>query len=338
MQNVSGAILAALILTVSFIQGCAQPNAVTLYTSVDRDYAEPVIQVFMDRNPDIQVNIVYDADATQATGLYNRILHERNNPQADVFWNNEILRTVQLKHQGLLESYHSPSAHDIPSKYKDPEGYWTGFSLRARVMVVNNTLLPPDHETPTEIPTTFGRLNSDRFVTGMAIPENDSSLTHMAVLYAHQGNLLRPRLALAKNSGMRFLANNATVRDEVANGTLAYGLTDSADGFVAMEEGKPVRMIYLDQSGNGTIAIPKTVSLIKNSPNPANGQKLIDYLLSPEVEQMLADSRARRIPVRSNVPRPEIVPDLDSIKVMETDFEQAAQVVEQMLEELRELY
>ena len=38
-------------------------------------------------------------------GLVNRLIAEKARPQADVFWNNEIIRTVQLKKMGVLAPY-----------------------------------------------------------------------------------------------------------------------------------------------------------------------------------------------------------------------------------------
>lgn len=321
-----------------FVSGCAQQNAVTIYTSVDQDYAQPIIQEFQDRNPEIVVNAVYDSELTKTTGLYTRLRNESRNPQADVFWNSEILRTIQLKQQGLLEPYFSPSAENIPDSFKDPEGYWTGFSARARVMIVNNDRFPPARETQVAVPDSIERLyNSDSSIkTGIARPEFGTTATHMAVLATQvEPSTILARLRFAiNNRNLSVLPGNSMVRDQVAAGQLWWGLTDTDDAFAAMDEGKPVRIHYLNQDGDGTLLIPNTVALMKGSPNPANGKLLIDFLLSEEIEEMLSETRARQIPVRDTVPRPEGVPNLATIKVMEADFEQAAEELEATLEVL----
>ena len=46
---------------------------------------------------------VYDTEATKTVGLANRLAAEARNPQCDVFWNNEVIRTVMLKRKGALE-------------------------------------------------------------------------------------------------------------------------------------------------------------------------------------------------------------------------------------------
>ncbi len=313
--------------------GCAKRNALTIYTSVDRDYSEPIIAEFMSRNPEMEVQTVYDSELTKTTGLFNRLLHEKHNPQCDVFWNSEILRTVQLKKENLLTPYDSPSAADIPNKYKDLDRFWTGFSVRARVMIINTDLVP-DSETPASVPALGLRKYAGK--TGMAIPEFGTTALHMAALFAKWGEAgFLIYMREVKNNNLKLLPGNATVRDEVARGSLAYGLTDTDDAFAALAENKPVRMIFLDQDGDGTLVIPNTVALIKNGPNPENGKAFIDYLLSPEIEQKLAESRAKQIPVRSTVSRPDDLPDLAAIKVFEVDYDALVDKLNPCLESLR---
>ncbi|HOJ60795.1 MAG TPA: extracellular solute-binding protein [bacterium] len=322
------------------VQGCGgASNAVTIYTSVDRDYAEPVIAAYQEQNPELKVNAIYDSEMTKTTGLFNRLLEERRNPQADVFWNSEIVRTIQLKNEGVLEAYTSPAAQDIPDQYKDPEGYWTGFSVRARVMLINQTLVP-ETETPASVPA-MGKDIYQGKTAGMATPQFGTTATHMAALYTLWG---KERFTLIiktiQGRGIKMFPGNASVRDAVVEGIIAYGLTDTDDSYAALEEGKPVRMAFVDQGEQevGTLVIPNTVALIKGGPNPENGKKLIDYLLSPAVEEQLAQSRAKQIPVRDAIPRPEGVPDLSTIKTITVDYNQVAQNMEPCLELLRTIF
>ena len=87
--------------------------------------------------PVCTVNAVYDTEETKSTGLANRLLAEKARPQADVFWSNEPVRTLVLKSRDVLAPYRSPNAKGIPAALVDPDGYWTGFSARMRVIVYN---------------------------------------------------------------------------------------------------------------------------------------------------------------------------------------------------------
>jgi len=56
----------------------------------------------------------------------NRIRAERSAPQASILYGIGLPSMLTLKADGLLDPYKSPAAAEIPDKYKDPEGYWTG--------------------------------------------------------------------------------------------------------------------------------------------------------------------------------------------------------------------
>ena len=93
---------------------------------------------------------VYDTEETKSTGLANRLLAEQARPQADVFWSNEPVRTLVLQSRGVLAPYRSPSAEGIPPVLRDPEGYWTGFSARMRVIAYNTKLVRAE-DAPTSV-------------------------------------------------------------------------------------------------------------------------------------------------------------------------------------------
>src|SRR5918994_3528863 len=118
-------------------------RSVTIYVSTDRVFSEPVLEEYQ-RRSGVTVNAVYDTEETKSTGLANRLLAEEARPQADVFWSNEPVRTLVLKSRNVLAPYRSPSAEGIPAVLRDPEGYWTGFSARMRVIAYNTKLVRTD--------------------------------------------------------------------------------------------------------------------------------------------------------------------------------------------------
>jgi iron(III) transport system substrate-binding protein len=67
----------------------------------------------------------------------NRLIAEKNNPQADVYWANEPIRAEVLRQQHIAAPYLSPNADGIPVNFRDPQGFWTGFAARARVLIVH---------------------------------------------------------------------------------------------------------------------------------------------------------------------------------------------------------
>src|SRR5687768_6948813 len=116
--------------------GNGSPQALVVYTSVDEPYARPILLEFQ-KQTGIMVVIQTDTEATKSAGLAARLEAERDRPRADVWWGNEVFHTIRLADAGVLAPYVSPAAADVPAKYKDAEGHWTGAGLRARVVAVH---------------------------------------------------------------------------------------------------------------------------------------------------------------------------------------------------------
>lgn len=302
-------------------------RSVTVYVSTDRVFSEPVLREYEKRSG-VRVNAVYDTEETKSTGLANRLIAEQNRPQADVFWSNEPVRTLVLKSRGVLASYRSPNAEGIPEALVDPEGYWTGFSARIRVVAYNTKLVKVE-----EAPRSVFDLADPRWKGRVAIadPRFGSTSFHVAALYAHVGDgKMDDFFRQLKANQVRIVDSNSVVRDLVARGEVHVGLTDTDDVNVAIENGQPVAMILPDRDGVGVPVMPNMVSLVANAPHPEEGRALIDYLLSPDVERMLAQSEAVQIPLHAGVPGPRNIPSIDSFRPMTLDYTKAAARVEEV--------
>src|SRR5215203_1639962 len=298
---------------------------VTVYVSTDRVFSEPILRAY-EQQSGVRVNAVYDTEETKSTGLGNKLLAEKNRPQADVFWSNEPVRTLVLKRNGVLAPYKSPGAADIPSAFKDPEGYWTGFSARSRVIVYNTNLVKPE-----EAPKSVFDLADPKWKGQVAIadPRFGSTSFHVAALYAEVGDERADEFFRGlKANGVKIVPGNSVVRDMVARGEAKVGLTDTDDVNVALEDKQPVAMVFPDGDGMGVPLMPNMVSLVAGAPHMEDGKKLIDYLLSPEVERTLAQSEAVQIPLRAGVEGPKNIPPLSSFKPMTLDYGRAADRVE----------
>ena len=313
--------------TISF-NGCKGKDPVeqvVIYTSLDKVFSQPVLEAF-EKETGIKVLAVYDSEATKTTGLVNRLIAEKDSPRADVFWNSETGRTIVLKQKGVLAQYVSPSACDIPPQFKDPEGCWTGFAARCRILIYNTDLLKNE-----VLPGSIFELTQPKWKgrVALAYPLFGTTATHAAALFAHLGDKkARVYFEALKANGVMITDGNASARDRVADGTVPIGFTDTDDAFVAIKQGRPVDIIWPDRDGIGTLLIPNTVALIKGGPNPEAGKKLIDFLLSPKVEEMLAHCESGQIPLRPAIKRPADVPALDKIKLMEVDYEETAGLME----------
>src|SRR5215469_11675352 len=111
-------------------------QVVVVYVSHDQVFSEPILRDF-EKDTGVKVRAIYDTEETRSAGAMNRLIAEKNNPQADVYWANEPIRAGVLRQRGIAAPYVSPSAQGIPASFKDPNGNWTGFAARARVFIVN---------------------------------------------------------------------------------------------------------------------------------------------------------------------------------------------------------
>lgn len=306
----------------TFIAVACQSKAqreVVIYTSVDQIFAEEILKDF-EKETGIKVRPVFDVEATKSVGLANRLIAEKNRPQCDVFWSGEFIMTTVLAEEGVLESYASPSANDIPDKYKDPDNLWTGYAGRARVLLVNTKFVKPE-DFPNSI-FDLADPNRDGTKMGIAYPIFGTTFTHAAALYAYFGEeQAREFFQKLKDNGVKVVDGNSVVRDMVVSGQLHIGLTDTDDACIAVKRGDPVEIIVPDQDGIGTLVIPNTIALIKGGPNPAEGKVLIDWLLTKEMEKRLIDHGWSHIPVRPIRSENSCIPPIE-IKNMDVTFRQ----------------
>ncbi|MDP6368684.1 MAG: extracellular solute-binding protein, partial [Planctomycetota bacterium] len=251
------------------------------------------------------------------------------------FWNNEFAHTVAMAEDGLLASYDSPAAADIPPLFRDEQHRWTGFAARARILIVNTDLADP-----TTIHGMDDLLDAAwRGRVGMARPLTGTTLTHMALLFPVLGEeRARAYLSGIIDAGVNLTSGNATLMRLVREGELAFGWTDTDDFNVAREAGYPVAAVYPDQETVGTLLIPNTVCILERAPHPEAARRLVDFILSPEIEATLAAARSAQIPVRASVSRPPHVRSAADMRVMEVDYAALGTEVDHRLAELRERF
>jgi iron(III) transport system substrate-binding protein len=299
---------------------------VVVYVSHDQVFSEPVLKDF-ERETAIRVKAVFDTEETKSAGLMNRLLAEKDRAQADVYWANEPIRADVLRQRGVSTPYRSSSAEGIPSQFRDPEDYWTGFSARARMLIFNLRRGP----RPDSI-----EAYTDAAWRGQAVIANPlfgTTTAHVAALFLVWGDeKAKAFLQAMRANGVRMTASNGDSADQVAKGLAQFALVDSDDVYGHKKEGRPVDGTYPDQgSGSlGCFIVPNALVLIRGAPHAAQAHKLIDYLLSADTERKLAFSDAAQIPLHSGVATPPHVPELSRLKVMAVDYRAVAAKLRQI--------
>ena len=321
----SHALAAIVVLTV--LAGCRSlSNEVVVYVSEDQVFSEPVLKDF-EKETGIRVKAVFDTEEAKSTGVMNRLIAEKDNPRADVYWANDPIRAELLRQKGIAAAYVSPNAAGIPDHFKDPQGYWTGFSARARLLVVN----PAAKAKPDSILAYTDPAWKAKGV--IANPLFGTTTAQVAALFTVWGDgKAEAFLDRLKRNGVKVSTSNGESADLVASGEFEFALVDSDDGFSRAKQGKAVEIVYPDQQegGIGCLIVPNAVVPIHGGPNGGNAKRLIDYLLSKETERKLAFSDAAQIPLHAGVETPPLVPRIEKLRTMKVSYSDVARKMQEI--------
>lgn len=299
--------IALLLAGLIWIQQKAGEQALIVYCAHDSVYSEKILKEF-EKETGIKVMPKFDTEATKSLGLLELIKSEKNNSRCDVFWNNQVLGTMDLKREGLLQPYKGTGFQRIPANFKDPEGNWVGFGARLRVYIINKDKMKVTEQTVKKT------LQKNLKRMAIAKPLYGTTLTHYTCLWREKGAVgLKKQDADWRKKGLKILNGNASVKDAVAVGGCDLGWTDTDDFFVAFDAGKPVDMLPVKMINGQTICIPNSVAIIKGTQREEEAQKLLDYLLSEKVELQLANSKARQIPL-GPVDESKLSPEVKKLK------------------------
>lgn len=321
------------------MRGCSPRSAqrVVLYSSADDPLVREVVAAFTAAKG-IEVACVGDTEATKTTGLVIRLGAEKSSPRADVWWSSEVLGSVKLASEGVLEPYRSPEILNPAGSVAWPQGTfapdfaWTGFASRARVVAYNTKKVP----TPPE-GWTFRHLMMAPagLRVGMARPQFGTTRSHIAALVAQFGSTpVANMLKAGRENGLRLYDSNSGIVRAIAQGEIDAGLTDSDDALAARRERWPVGFVYEVAEpdplvgtlrGIGPLVLPNSVALIKGCPNPSGGKQLVDFLLSAACERLIARSESANAPIRPALASE--FPDLTPPSPWIVDWTKVAQAV-----------
>ncbi len=319
------AVAAAVALVVWQFPFATGSATVVVYVSHDQVFSEPILKDF-ENETGIKVRAVYDTEETRSTGAMNRLIAEKNNPQADVYWANEPIRAEVLRQQSIAAPYSSANAEGIPANFKDAHGYWTGFAARARVLIVNKNAVAKNATAKLDSVLAY----TDPRWRGQAVMANPlfgTTTTEIAALFVLWGDDRgRAFMNAVKANGTKLSPSNGDSADLVASGEFVFSLVDSDDVVSRARQHLPIELVYPDQGadGVGCFLVPNAAVLVAGAPHPERGRKLIDYLLSPAAEAKLARSDAAQIPLHSGVEGPPELRSIDRLKTTAVNYAEVA--------------
>ncbi|MFQ3340808.1 MAG: iron(III) transport system substrate-binding protein [Flavobacteriaceae bacterium] len=259
----------------------------------------------------IKVNVV----KANADELIERLKNEGGKSPADLFITIDAGKLYKASQMNLLQKVNSDKIEkNISDNLKDPNGYWTPITYRARILVYSNERVKKNELS------TYEDLVNEKWKGKILVRSSSNAYNQalMSSIVANKGVDLASEWSseLVKN----FARNpKGSDRDQVkaiaaGQGDIAIvnsyyiGLLLSSDNQEELNAGKSVSVYFPNQGVNesGSHINVSGIGLTKYSPNKKNAIKLIEYLTSEEA-QIVYVNNSYEYPVNPIVEPSEIV-------------------------------
>ena len=290
-----------------------------VYSGRSEPLIQPVLEAFRAENPGTEILLKSGTNSE----LANALLEEQNNPQADVFITTELFTIQALNNAGVLQSYRPATAGQLPAEAIGPDDSWVGITRRARVIMYNTNLVPPE-----EVPQSIFDLTDPKW-QGQVAAANSTNGSMQAQTAAMRQLLGEPATeewlrGLLANE-VTFFGGHTDVRKAVGAGEFKLGLVNHYYYHLQKNEGSPVGMVFPDQGEGqlGLITNLTAVGIIDGAQNTGNAQRFVDFLLSQEGQQLFAELNYE-YPLLPGVPLLSEVTPLDQFRLAGVDVAQAA--------------
>ncbi|RPH79427.1 MAG: extracellular solute-binding protein [Candidatus Rokuibacteriota bacterium] len=261
----------------------AQAPEVVVYTA--RHYGQEAAFEAFTRKTGIAVKLL----AGQTGEMFERLKAEGVRTPADVLVTVDAGNLWNASRAGLLARVDSPELlANIPAHLRDPEQRWFGLTVRARTIVYNVKKVKPAELSTYEAlgdPKWKGRLclRTSSYIYNQSM---------LATLIKRHGEPRAEEIVRGWVANQPILINGDTkILEAIAAGQCDLGLTNHyyLARLVAKDAAFPVAPFWANQATTGTHVNVSGIGLTAHARNRANAVRLIEFLSSPEAQQMFAD-------------------------------------------------
>lgn len=267
---------------------------VNVITSFAKDVTDPFKRAFEKKYPGVVIDM-----QNRNTNAGVRIVQEtRSNNQTDIFWASAPDAFEVLKNGGLLESFR-PAAPGIapkigPYDVNDKDNAYFGFAASGYGIMWNERYLRANRlPEPKEWIDLAQAVYYDH---SMITAPSRSGTTHLTIETILQGEGWEKGWATVKavTGNMRSITDRSFgVPDAVNSGQVGLGIVIDFFAFSARAAGFPVKFVYPTVS----TVVPANIAVVKNAPNLAGAKAFVEFVLSPEGQEILLDKAISRLPV-----------------------------------------
>ncbi len=308
-----------------------QPEKVIVLMPTPSKYVDPYIERFKEwyfegTGKKIEVEHIQ----VGGVKLVSRVEEQKGEPYEDVVMSLRYEAFEQLKRKDYLQPYVSPNVEFIPEKVlgalvgKDSGGYYTGFSLAAYGIMVNNEVLQ-DEGLPT--PTGYANLSLTKDYRGFIVMGSPTTteIAHgnIDVILSHYGWLQGWNVSIHLASLIdQFTVTTGKASSLTVEGKYAAVLTKNTYYNEYVEEGYPVEWIWPEE---GTLIYILYIGMLEGARHPENAKYWIDWVLSEEGQQAWIQCRHETV-IRSNIELPPGIPsieELSAVAKVEPNYDEA---------------
>ncbi len=280
-----------LIITGLLTLPCWASGVLNVYSHRHYGVDEQINTLFKERTG-IEVRVV-NADADQ---LIERLRSEGASSPADVLITVDSTRMERAREHGLLGKFDTQNLDlpPAPEGLSDPDGFWHPYMLRARVILTAKGRVKPEEITRYEDlakPQWRGRLlirssssnYNQALMASMVAAHGEKEATDWARGVAN--NLARPPQGGDRDQIKAVASGLADVC--VSNSYYLGMMLESPDPAERDAAGK-VDVVFPNQADRGTHVNVSAIALLKHADNVQATHQYLQFLLSTEVQSMLA--------------------------------------------------
>lgn len=263
--------------------GGAAPAEVVVYSA--RHYGQEAAFEAFTRKTGIQIKMFNGREAE----LFERLRAEGDRTPADVLLTVDAGNLWNAARAGLLARVDSPElVVNVPAHLRDPENRWFGLTLRARTIVYNTNKVKPAELSTYEAlgdPKWKGRLclRTSSYIYNQSL---------LATMIKRHGEAKTEQIVRGWVANQPILINGDTkILESIAAGQCDVGITNHyyLARIVAKDPGFPVAPFWAKQQSTGTHVNISGAGVTAHAKNRASAVKLLEFLSSPEAQQMFAD-------------------------------------------------
>lgn len=281
------------------VAGCGdERKPLVLYSPHGGDLLALMEKEFETRHPEIDVRWL----DMGSQDVYDRVRSEAANPQADVWYGGPQTIFARGAREGFLAPYRPAWADAIPPESRGEGDLFFGSYRTAPVLVYNAKAVKAE-----EAPRDWNNLLDPKWSGKILIRDPLASGTMRTVF----GMILARSVAEtgSPDRGFAWLRRlDAQTKEYLQQPALMIEKLNREEGLVTIWE--LTDLLWQRQRGSplafrfptsGTPVIDDSIGLVKNAPHPAEAKAFIDFVGSPEGQEIAA-REAYRLPARTDMP------------------------------------